>query len=63
MPKIWKKCDKCKARKEISCFFKREDRNGFYAFCNDCMTEQGREPDYPAFDKRGGGSLKLEPRD
>jgi len=58
-----KKCGKCDIWKELSCFLKREDREGYYSFCSDCMTEQCRTVDYPTSDKRGGGNLELKPQD
>jgi len=58
-----KKCEKCGRWRELSHFLKREDRKGFYAFCDDCMKEQGREPDWPDVRERGGGNLRLEPQD
>jgi len=57
------RCENCNKWRELSHFLKRENRAGYYAFCDDCMTEMCREPGYPAFNKRGGGSLELEPRD
>lgn len=58
-----RRCEKCGKLLNLSQFLKREDRKGFYAFCNGCMIEQAREPDWPGYRERGGGSLELEPRD
>lgn len=57
------RCGNCNKWRELSRFLKREDRVGYYAFCDDCMTEQVREPDWPGYRERGGGSLELEPKD
>lgn len=54
-----KKCICCNIQtKNLGSFLPREDRVGYYAFCNDCMIEQVRKPDWPAMFKRGGGVLK-----
>lgn len=58
-----KKCEKCNKWRELLHFLEREDRKGLYAFCNDCMKEQGREPGYPSIRERGGGNLRREPKD
>jgi len=60
---MFKKCNTCSKSLKLSCFLKREDREGYYAACSNCMTEQCRTVDYPAINKRGGGSLELEPQD
>lgn len=56
-------CNKCGKQLSLSQFLQREDRIGYYAWDKICMAEQARSTDYPALDKRGGGSLELEPRD
>ena len=53
-----KNCVNCHIMKNLDCFRIREDRiNGRYVFCDDCMVEQARGPDWPANKERGGGLL------
>jgi len=56
-------CDKCGKQLSLSQFLQREDRMGYYAWDVNCMSEQGREPEWPLFEERGGGRLGLEPQD
>lgn len=58
-----KLCNKCGKELSLSRFLEREDRMGYYVWDVGCMEDQCRTADYPALDKRGGGSLELEPQD
>jgi len=55
------RCKNCGFWRDLSHFDKREDRDGYYAFCKDCMKVECRTIDYPSLNKRGGGNLELEP--
>jgi len=54
---MYKKCKHCNRILSLDNYSKREDRNGYYAFCGDCMKTQNRIPDYPPEKSRGGGIL------
>jgi len=58
-----KHCDCCKRWLDIRNFLKREDREGYYSWCFDCMKERGRTGDYPPLRERGGGTIDLGDRD
>lgn len=58
-----RRCEKCGKLLDLSQFLQREDRVGYYAWDVGCMAEQCRTASYPAHNKRGGGSLELEPQD
>lgn len=49
-----RKCEHCGKSKDVSQFWKREDRKTFWAWCIKCCIEEGREE---FFDCCGGGSL------
>jgi len=53
-------CNHCGQNKSTDDFFKLEDRNGFYRWCKQCMSENGREKDWPTMRNWGSGSLSVE---
>ena len=57
---LLRKCINCNSWLSIDKFLCREDRPGFYAFCNNCMIEQGRSPDHPKLRERNPGMFELE---
>jgi len=51
-------CENCHRILSAEAFEKREDRfHGLYAFCKNCMKEQGRAVDHPPAEERGGGNI------
>jgi len=54
-----KRCTLCGNVKPITDFHERDDMQfGRYAWCKQCMEEQGRSVDYPDVKERGGGVIK-----
>lgn len=52
-----KRCTNCGIAKANDNFYVRDDAPGLYAWCTDCMKEQGRTTDYPPIKERGHGLL------
>ncbi len=43
---------------DISEFYEREDRPGYYSWCKRAMIKQGRSVDFPAMEDRGYGKVR-----
>jgi hypothetical protein len=51
-------CKKCKRIKSNYDFLEREDREGLYSWCIECMVKYSRRVDFPPKDERGFGKSK-----
>jgi hypothetical protein len=50
-------CGNCNKHLFVENFKEREDRPGFYKWCNFCRKEQGREDNWPPIEEHGGGQI------
>lgn len=55
-----KQCEKCNKWLSANKFFQREDRPGLYSWCNFCMEEQMRTPNYPSLKYRNPSVYEQE---
>jgi hypothetical protein len=51
-------CKHCKKFKEIKEFYRRTDRDSYFAWCKGCMDNQRRSVDYPPVSERGSGLIQ-----
>jgi len=58
-----KVCTNCKKELPIEKFYRRDDRDSFYAWCSDCMISGGREVDYPPKKEHGSGRIYVSLRE
>ncbi len=51
-------CKWCHSWKPVTEFYEREDRDGYYKWCKDCMDKNGRSVKWPPATERGYGKTK-----